>query len=933
MTEQRPSAERIAAPRLPEQPAPYRFPVVASLAPVLVSVLLFAVTGSAYMLLFAVLGPVTAVASLADSRLGARRTARRERARFLADAEIVAERIGRAHETELAELRERVPGALELQLRRGADPDRWTGTAESPVPLALGTGVTASRLRLDRPADRTEPADVLAAELDRLDELAAGLAEAPVHVDGRLGVGVAGPAMPALALARSLIMQGAWALSPARHALLGSGTTAESSWLGQLPHALTQRDRAHGLVAEFAGDGGEPVLTIAVADSPEQLPASCRVVVVIGADGMSTLVRHPDAPQRRAFRPAFLGREQARSWARRMLAEAAAEGLAGLGETLPDRVPLTPLLADSARPRSGLGCRFALGDAGPLDIDLVRDGPHAVIGGTTGSGKSELLISWVLAMAAAHSPQRLAFLLVDFKGGSAFTPLAALPHTTGIITDLDETAAGRALASLRAELRHRERVLAQAGVRDIAELDSLARLVIVVDEFAAVMDLDPELHALFADLAARGRSLGVHLVLCTQRPAGTVRDSVLANAELRLSLRVNNRADSEAVIGSPAAAELPAAPRGRAMIRLPGAPAQLVQVALAESGDASLIADRWAGTGRPRRPWCEPLPAIVPLDRLDPAEGIGFGLLDLPEQQAQVTAGYLPGRDGHLLVLGGSGSGKSTLLAALAGGGGQWLPSRPAPAWDTLEQLAASLEQPGPARLLLLDDLDALLPRFGEEHRAAVLERLSVLLREGPARGLHCVIAAQRLSAELQQAIALVPSRLLLRLPSRDEHLLAGGDRCQWDPGLPPGGGHWRGHRLQVALSAIRRPPDPEPAQSLLDPSGSLAVVAGRAGAWAARLREAGWQVTALAEAAPDAGLRVARASARPVALLGEVEDWQSRWGALAALRDGFRIVFAGCAIAEIRALARSRVLPPPLEPGLAWALAEDGGFERVRMP
>src|SRR5690606_29545738 len=144
--------------------------------------------------------------------------------------------------------------------------------------------------------------------------------------------------------------------------------------------------------------------------------------------------------------------------------------------------------------------------------------------------------------------------------------------------------------------------------RDIEQVASLPRLVIVVDEFAALLALDPELHALFADLAARGRSLGVHLVLCTQRPAGAVRDAVLANAELRISLRVNNRADSEAVIGTAAAAELPARPRGRAAVRLPGRPVQLVQVALASAQDAAVVAARWAGAPPPRRPWCEPLP-------------------------------------------------------------------------------------------------------------------------------------------------------------------------------------------------------------------------------------------------------------------------------------------------------------------------------------
>src|SRR6185312_6153436 len=116
-------------------------------------------------------------------------------------------------------------------------------------------------------------------------------------------------------------------------------------------------------------------------------------------------------------------------------------------------------------------------------------------------------VSWVVAMASAHPPERLTVLLVDFKGGAAFEPLARLPHTIGIVTDLDDERAARALASLRAELRHRERQLAAVEARDIDGTGALPRLVIIVDEFAAMMADHPDLHTLFADIAARGRSL------------------------------------------------------------------------------------------------------------------------------------------------------------------------------------------------------------------------------------------------------------------------------------------------------------------------------------------------------------------------------------------------------------------------------------------
>src|SRR6202012_2027960 len=106
-------------------------------------------------------------------------------------------------------------------------------------------------------------------------------------------------------------------------------------------------------------------------------------------------------------------------------------------------------------------------------LDLRADGPHALVGGTTGSGKSELLQTWILALAAAHSPQRLSFLLVDYKGGSAFRDCVALPHTVGLVTDLSPHLVRRALTSLAAELRYREHVLAQHGAKDLATLEKL----------------------------------------------------------------------------------------------------------------------------------------------------------------------------------------------------------------------------------------------------------------------------------------------------------------------------------------------------------------------------------------------------------------------------------------------------------------------------
>ncbi|MEO7447991.1 MAG: FtsK/SpoIIIE domain-containing protein, partial [Humibacillus sp.] len=236
---------------------------------------------------------------------------------------------------------------------------------------------------------------------------------------------------------------------------------------------------------------------------------------------------------------------------------------------------LTGPFATAVLPRKPGNLRAVIGQSsqGTFSVDIRTDGPHALVGGTTGAGKSELLQSWILGMAAAHSPQRVTFLLVDYKGGSAFRDCVNLPHTVGLVTDLSPHLVRRALASLAAELHYREHLLARHKAKDLLELerrgevDAPPSLILVVDEFAALVQEVPEFVDGVVNVAQRGRSLGLHLILATQRPAGVIKDNLRANTNLRLALRMADEADSDDVLGSSAAAFFDPGLPGRAMVK------------------------------------------------------------------------------------------------------------------------------------------------------------------------------------------------------------------------------------------------------------------------------------------------------------------------------------------------------------------------------
>ncbi|MEO6987740.1 MAG: FtsK/SpoIIIE domain-containing protein, partial [Aquihabitans sp.] len=321
------------------------------------------------------------------------------------------------------------------------------------------------------------------------------------------------------------------------------------------------------------------------------------------------------------------------------------------------------------------------------------------------------------------------FLFVDYKGGAAFSECVRLPHCVGMVTDLSPHLVRRALESLNAELRHREHILNRKKAKDVLELERLhdpdtpPSLVIIVDEFAALVSEVPEFVDGVVNVAQRGRSLGLHLILATQRPAGVIKDNLRANTNLRVALRMADEADSTDVIGTKGAAAFDPGVPGRGIAKLgPGRlspfqaayvggwttdqppPAQ-VTVSAHEIGaviewpepeeqehveettdpgpnDLSRLvstisaAALQARVPEPRKPWLPELGATYDLARSPKDdddlrllsrtdERLIFAVLDDPASQAQEPVSFDPDRDGNMMVLGTGGSGKSAFLRTL----------------------------------------------------------------------------------------------------------------------------------------------------------------------------------------------------------------------------------------------------------------------------
>lgn len=377
------------------------------------------------------------------------------------------------------------------------------------------------------------------------------------------------------------------------------------------------------------------------------------------------------------------------------------------------------------------------GEVFMLDLHQKRQGPHGLVAGTTGSGKSEFLITYILSLAVNFSPNEVAFLLIDYKGGGlagAFyddVQKLYLPHVIGTITNLDGAAIQRSLISINAELKRRQRVLNEAksitnaGTMDIYDYQRLYRagrlkkpmphLFIISDEFAELKAQQPEFLNELISTARIGRSLGVHLILATQKPAGVVNDQIVSNTKFRVCLRVADKADSMDMLKRPEASELrdtgrfylqvgnneyfalgqsawcgaayepseepPKSidesisvidPTGQAVLTLKPevkkAKTEIKQLV----ATVKMLAETAVHEGiAMQRLWMDPLESKVSLEDMErttkelPPFTVLAGVIDDPEQQTRHTLTINLLKSKNIFILGESGSGKTTFLKTI----------------------------------------------------------------------------------------------------------------------------------------------------------------------------------------------------------------------------------------------------------------------------
>ncbi len=485
------------------------------------------------------------------------------------------------------------------------------------------------------------------------------------------------------------------------------------------------------------------ISVVMIADSPDKLPSGCTAIITDSSEKHNFMSTVNAFPAREDVKFDVLPLKRADKFARTLSGVRLRE--MGVSAGIPDLLTFLDMYKTSSvedldiyhrwlENRTYESMRAMVGYKSgnqPLFLDIHEKyhGPHGLVAGTTGSGKSETLQSYILSLAINYHPDEVAFILIDYKGGGMAQSFEGLPHLSGVITNLGGNATNRALLSINAEIKHRQKLFNDFKVKHIDAYIELYRsgvatepmphLLIIADEFAELKKEQPEFVRSLVSAARVGRSLGVNLILATQKPSGVVDDEIWSNTRFRLCLRVADKSDSNEMLKRPDAAYITGTGRGYFQVGSDeifeefqsgwSGAAYEPDIPFSDDKNAKVELINLIGkNGVPKKKnkkkksdniqkvtqldaivkyaaeiakehdvasvrqiWLPALEKRIYLEELHTEKTEGYslrmpiGLADDPEIQSQYTAYADFVADGNLLICGPSGSGKTTLLQTM----------------------------------------------------------------------------------------------------------------------------------------------------------------------------------------------------------------------------------------------------------------------------
>ncbi|MBP3459050.1 MAG: type VII secretion protein EssC [Lachnospiraceae bacterium] len=486
---------------------------------------------------------------------------------------------------------------------------------------------------------------------------------------------------------------------------------------------------------------------IYTTDQKANLPENIRTVCILHDSQSGTLLIEEGEKKDRKFQVQHINEVDLEGMARSLSALIHEQGVSSkipesitffdmYGITHPEELQIKERWKKNESHKSlavPLGVR-AENDYVELNLHEKAHGPHGLVAGTTGSGKSEIVQSYILSLAVNFHPHEVGFLLIDYKGGGMANLFAKLPHLLGTITNLDKAESMRAMASIKSELSRRQRIFSDNNVNHINGYNKLFKLgkvaeplphlFLISDEFAELKKEQPEFMSELVSTARIGRSLGIHLILATQKPSGVVDDQIWTNSKFRLCLKVQNAGDSKEMLKTPDAANITQA--GRAYLQVgnneiyelfqsawSGATYSSEQTEeekeddrvylISPLGQGRLINQDLSGSVESnqikatqldaivehlhdiyetekavevKKPWLPSLPELMQSPYTKQVQDsaafqqgdytLGIGMIDVPEEQLQEEYVLNLIKNGHLLYMASSGYGKTMFLTNIA---------------------------------------------------------------------------------------------------------------------------------------------------------------------------------------------------------------------------------------------------------------------------